>query len=50
MTRNSYFLPMALLLVTSMGCTDRDSEEQRISAAEEAQLAVQAQAGDDVTP
>lgn len=46
MTRNSHFLLMALLLAASMGCTDRDSQEQPISAAEEAQLAVQAQAGD----
>lgn len=46
MTRNCHFLLTALLLAASMGCTDRDPQEQRIGAVEEAQLAVQAQAGD----
>ncbi|MGD9471420.1 MAG: hypothetical protein AB7G24_04310 [Novosphingobium sp.] len=46
MIRNRHFLLMALLLLASMGCTDSDSQKQPLSAAEEAQLSVQAQAGD----
>lgn len=46
MTRNGHFLLTALLLTASMGCTDRDAQKQHIGAAEEAHLAVQAQAGD----
>ncbi len=37
---------IALLLVIPAGCSDRSSQEQRLSAVDEAQLAVQAKAGD----
>ena len=46
MMRNCEFLLTVMLLTASMGCTDRAAKEQQIGAAQEAQLAVQAQVGD----
>lgn len=46
MRRKHLFVPMALLLCSTMGCSDRTTQNQHIGAAEEAQLSVQAQAGD----
>lgn len=39
-------ISVALLLAMTMGCTDRAAQNQHLSATEEAQLSVQAQAGD----
>lgn len=46
MTRGCSILLTALLLMAPTGCKDKPAQDQRISAAEEAQLAVRAQAGD----
>ena len=46
MTRNGHFFLAALISIASTGCTDKSAQDQQISAAEEAQLAVQARAGD----
>jgi hypothetical protein len=46
MKRFYSFVSMALLLATTMGCTDKAGKNQDLSATEEAQLSVQAQAGD----
>lgn len=46
MTRNFQLLLIAMLSATATGCTDRDTQNRPIGAAEEAQLAAKAQAGD----
>ena len=38
---------MALLVSATVGCTDRTTQNQHLSATEEAQLSIQAQAGDE---
>ena len=40
------FVPIAVLLSATMGCSDRTKQDQHIGATEEAQLSVQAQTGD----
>jgi hypothetical protein len=46
MKRYNSFLSMALILSTTMGCTDNAAENQHTGAVKEAQLSAQAQAGD----
>jgi hypothetical protein len=43
----SYAASMALLVSATVGCTDRATQNQHLSASEEARLSIQAQAGDE---
>jgi hypothetical protein len=45
MKRNYQILLTSLMLMASTGCSDKDAQQPNISAVEEAELSVQAQAG-----
>ena len=47
MKRFCSVVSVALLVSATVGCTDRTTQNQHLSASEEAQLSIQAQAGDE---
>lgn len=47
MKRFCSVVSVALLVSATVGCTDRTTQNQQLSASEEAQLSIQAQAGDE---